>query len=290
MDNHIFRTALSGFNRQDVMEYIEKAQKEAGETITGLEEQVAQLRQSETQLRQSLETCTGERDELEQRLADMTQRYDEAKSCWDAETEAGAALRSDVAQRDQAVRELTVENQNLLRRVEELEAQANAARWEKEKIAQLELEARGRAAEALEAAQEQAGAINTQAEEQAAAVVREAQAQADAVLSGAQTQADAAIGEAEERAQAMLSEAAERAEAILSEAQTQAQMLRQQTAEHVSETAGQCGELISSFDSIAGHVAGELRRMDVTVSQLPISFNHLRDSLQELLEQVKEEQ
>ena len=29
MDNHIFRSAALGFNRQDVMEYIEKTQKEA---------------------------------------------------------------------------------------------------------------------------------------------------------------------------------------------------------------------------------------------------------------------
>ena len=28
MDNHIFRSAALGFNRQDVMEYIEKTQKE----------------------------------------------------------------------------------------------------------------------------------------------------------------------------------------------------------------------------------------------------------------------
>ena len=31
MDNHIFRSALSGFNRQDVMEYIERTQKQAEE-------------------------------------------------------------------------------------------------------------------------------------------------------------------------------------------------------------------------------------------------------------------
>ena len=29
MDNHIFRGAALGFNRQDVMEYIERTQKEA---------------------------------------------------------------------------------------------------------------------------------------------------------------------------------------------------------------------------------------------------------------------
>ena len=49
----------------------------------------------------------------------------------------------------------------------------------------------------------------------------------------------------------------------------------------------QFGALFSSFETITGHLANELRKMDVTVSQLPISFNHLRDSLQTLLERAK---
>ena len=35
MDNHIFRSALSGFNRQDVMAYIERTQKQAEEAAAG---------------------------------------------------------------------------------------------------------------------------------------------------------------------------------------------------------------------------------------------------------------
>ena len=45
MDNHIFRSALSGFNRQDVMEYIERTQKQAEEAAARLEDQVRQARQ-----------------------------------------------------------------------------------------------------------------------------------------------------------------------------------------------------------------------------------------------------
>ena len=36
MDNYIFRSAALGFNRQDVMEYIEKTQKEAESSAAGL--------------------------------------------------------------------------------------------------------------------------------------------------------------------------------------------------------------------------------------------------------------
>lgn len=39
MDNHIFRGAALGFNRQDVMEYIEKTQKEGESAAAALTEQ-----------------------------------------------------------------------------------------------------------------------------------------------------------------------------------------------------------------------------------------------------------
>ena len=45
MDNHIFRSALSGFNRQDVMAYIERTQKQAEEAAAGLEARLAELEQ-----------------------------------------------------------------------------------------------------------------------------------------------------------------------------------------------------------------------------------------------------
>ena len=44
MDNHIFRSAALGFNRQDVMEYIEKVQREAEARINGLTAQLDEAR------------------------------------------------------------------------------------------------------------------------------------------------------------------------------------------------------------------------------------------------------
>ena len=43
MDNHIFRSAIGGFHRQDVMEYIERTQKQSEENTAWLESQVEQL-------------------------------------------------------------------------------------------------------------------------------------------------------------------------------------------------------------------------------------------------------
>ena len=47
MDNHIFRSAIGGFHRQDVMEYIERTQKQSEENTAWLESQVEQLQKSE---------------------------------------------------------------------------------------------------------------------------------------------------------------------------------------------------------------------------------------------------
>mgnify|MGYP003315122021 CR=1 FL=1 len=43
MDNHIFRSAINGFNRHDVMGYIEKTQKAAAERAAALEAQLIEL-------------------------------------------------------------------------------------------------------------------------------------------------------------------------------------------------------------------------------------------------------
>ena len=40
MDNHIFRSAIGGFNRQDVTEYIERTQKQAEEAAAALNKQL----------------------------------------------------------------------------------------------------------------------------------------------------------------------------------------------------------------------------------------------------------
>ena len=55
MDNHIFRSAIGGFNRQDVTEYIERTQKQAEEAAAALNKQLEDLRQAEGEARAALE-------------------------------------------------------------------------------------------------------------------------------------------------------------------------------------------------------------------------------------------
>ena len=249
MENTIFRSALGGFNRQDVMAYIEKAQKEAAETAQRLEEENETLRREGEELRQSLEALTQERDQLSGQTAELTEQCAGLRSALEAETAAREAAQKDAEDRAGAVRSLEEENRQLGEALAAREAEAATLRREKERVAQLELDAQQRAAD---------------------------------VLAQAQTQAEGLLDQARREAESLRSEASAQGERLVSQAREQAQAIYQQMAGQVTKTAGECREICDAFDSVAAHVASELRRMDVAVSQLPISLNRLREGLDAL--------
>ena len=246
MDNHIFRSALGGFNRQDVTEYIERTRKEAEEAAAQLEAQVKSLQDSEAEARQSLDSCTQEKEDLEKQLEEMTLQYTQTKNDCDAVTEAKETLEAEGCRKDDMIRTLTGEKEKLSRRVQELDAHRRSEETE----ARAGEEARG-------------------------------------VIAAAHREAEETVGKANAQAEEIVTKANARAEAIVAEAQAQAEVLLRETEEQVEGTVNQFGTLFTSFETITGHLTNELRKMDVTVSQLPISFNHLRDSLQALLERAK---
>ena len=95
MDNHIFRNALNGFNRQDVISYIEKSQKEAAERAAQLEQELEQLREQKAKVEGELESSVQEREALAEQLADQTKLLDESRStCAAAEEEKEALSRT----------------------------------------------------------------------------------------------------------------------------------------------------------------------------------------------------
>ena len=95
MDNHIFRSAALGFNRQDVMEYIEKVQKEAEARSADLAAQLEAARQEGDSSRQALEDCVQERDRLSEELTDLRERYEselaDLKERYESERDAATA-------------------------------------------------------------------------------------------------------------------------------------------------------------------------------------------------------
>ncbi|MDE7244529.1 MAG: DivIVA domain-containing protein [Oscillospiraceae bacterium] len=185
MDNHIFRSAIGGFNRQDVMEYIERTQKQSEESISWLESQVEQTQRAESEAQRALQECQEERDRIAAELEEMTSRYNNAKKNWEAQAQAKESNRQDVVQRDQTIREMTEENQRLFHQIQELESDASNFRRQKEQLAQLELDAYKRADDLLTDATAKAKAITDAAELQARGIVAKATEHAAAIAKSA---------------------------------------------------------------------------------------------------------
>ncbi len=278
MDNHIFRSAISGFNRQDVMEYIEKTQKEAAENVQRLEEENEELRRNESALKWTLDECVIAKADVTQKLEEMTASCEEAKANWENQAKTAEMLRTDVKQRDESIRELTVENQKLNSRLGELENEIAVIRQEKEQIAQLELEARKRCEEILAAAQAQAESM-----------VSDAGARADEMVKAAREDAQNTTRQAAADAQETVSNAQNQAKQLTDETTAYVARMRNELAEQVAAAVNQYNSLQSAVETITNHVSGELRKLNVTVAQLPINFDHMKDSLQDLMERTKGE-
>lgn len=248
------------------MEYIERTQRQAEESAAKLEAQAEELRQQMDEARQALEECTEEKAGVERQLEDMTLRYNHAKNNWDAQSEAKESFRQDVAQRDRTVRELTEENQRLFHQIQELEGQLEGMRRDKERIAQLELDAHQRSDE----------------------LMAQTEARTQDLISQAEARAEEVLAKAEAEAASLRKEAEEQAEATEGQAHFRAQKLLREMEEKIGSTAEEYDKLFQSVDTIAGHITSELRKLDVTAAQLPISFNHLKEGLADLQARAKE--
>ena len=255
MDNHIFRSAIGGFNRQDVMEYIERTQKQSEESIAWLESQTAQLQASEEEAQNALRECTQERDRLAAELADMSAKYNNAKNNWESQAQAKESSRRDVVQRDQTIRDMTEENQQLFHRVQELESHMEDLRRQKEQLAQLELDAHRRADVVVEQAQVKAQAIRSEAEAQARALIEQAQTQAQNILSDAQSTSQAVV---------------------------------EKTKLWIEDTAEDFSEVLEHFQSVSGQVAEGLKNLERTLGEFPVGLNALKKDLDGLYGRISE--
>lgn len=244
MDNHIFRGAALGFNRQDVMEYIEKVQKDAEARIADLTARLDEARQESDASRQALEDCAQERDRLGDELTERKEQYAaelaDLKERYEAELDARDTAEKEAARQRNRLQELESENSCLAEQVQKLESRTEVLRREKERLTQLELDAHNRSDELL-----------AQTQLQADAILADANAEAADIRTGAQTEADELLAE---------------------------------TRRKIEASVVKCGDLLRSCESVAAHVSSELRKMDVAVAQLPVGMDRLKQSLAELIE------
>ena len=129
MDNRFRSAAFGGFNRQDVMDYLERSVKEHTQA---LEQANAQLTEARS-----------EAEQLRQRLAQVQDETRQAKE----EAERTVA---------EQVNDLRTQNEQLRRQADEAQAGAAAYAAIKERTASIELEAHRRAQSIVDEAQAQA--------------------------------------------------------------------------------------------------------------------------------------
>lgn len=160
MGNYFFRGAAWGFNRQDVIAYIEKAQKEAemnANTLTGQrDEALAEL----ADLRRQLEECSAHEEELSKELEDSRCLYEQEKTERDELAEMSR-------QQEKDIQTLTAERDRLLGQIDEFAVQKKEMCREKEKLIHLEMDIRNRIEGLLEQARADAQDILAQAKEEA---------------------------------------------------------------------------------------------------------------------------
>lgn len=132
MDNKFRSTAFGGFNRQDVMDYLERSVKEHNQALEQVNTQLTEARNEAAQLREQ--------------LVQLQEETRQAKE----EVERAAANQ---------MNELRTQNEQLRRQAEEAQAGANAYAAIKERTASIELEAHRRAQAIVDQAQEQGNQV-----------------------------------------------------------------------------------------------------------------------------------
>ena len=148
--DHQFRNAVfGGFNRQDVLDYLEKTsaenaqrQQELQQKLEAAEEERRQLSAKTTEQEEQLAILRRDRDQLKEQLEQVQQALNSSQAREEAQEEALAALRQ--------------ERDTFKSRAEALEPDAAAYEAIKERTAGVELEAHCRAQNVLNQADAQA--------------------------------------------------------------------------------------------------------------------------------------
>ncbi len=218
-----FRSAINGFNRQDVQDYLESAaaryntlKKERNDLEKLRQEQSAQMRALEEAAgeweqkllasREELEAALTQNAGLEGSLAELQEQLEGAAA---ELAETKKALGEEKAARsraEEACRSTEGESEEtvLLRsRLAEAESKVSEYELVKERLATLELDASRRAAE-----------IEREARLEAEAILRKAGEEAEALKQAARTEAEAIRSAAKEAEAAMVAQRAEASESF----------------------------------------------------------------------------
>lgn len=263
MENNTFKGSIfGGFNRQDVMEYIEKSSRESSAMLEENAAQIQALEAEVQQLRRENEALLQERDALTAALHKTKESLAVANDALRAEQESAAQMRN-LLELSQVESE---QNATALAKAAEaaaaLQSEVDEYHKHKKNIAEVELEAKHRADEVLAQAKMTGEGIRQKAKNDSAALLRDA----------------------DERARKITEEATQSAAAIRQKAEQQAMLKRQQMNAMLSGCQKQYEALMGEYKSSALQAATSIQRAQEAMTQLPDVFEKFDTGLARLCE------
>ncbi|MCD7857145.1 MAG: hypothetical protein LUG55_04990 [Clostridiales bacterium] len=250
-ENTLFRSALHGFNREDVMEYITKTTREQEQALSEVENALAEVRDNleqalaeQSRLQQQLEDAERERDALQEAMAHKS----DAELLLEEANAQIASLKADLAG-----------------------ASANQAAAEEALRAEMEdtLRKYQADAEGYNTLVDKAGRILLNAERAADTTISQANADADAIRSAAQADADSLQASTKAHCDDMLAEA----QAQVLAAEDKKAAVQQQIAAVFADSKLQYESTQATVGESISHSLTEVERLRSMLLNLNDTFN-----------------
>lgn len=259
MENNAFKgTLFGGFNRQDVIDYIEKASRESAALLEENQERIAQLEKS-------VEELTAQRAALQTELQERTNTCEETERML-RETRSAHAATSEALESEQArTRQYAAEQARLESAVQALQKEVDEYHTLKNNIAEVELEAKHRAE----------------------TIVAEAQKNAGDMMNKARSDAETLTQDAKRRAESTLQQANAAAAAVRQKADRHALLVRQQLSAQLAGCQEQYRRLLESYKGSALQAASALQKAQENVARLPQVFDQISEGLHQLGEMAQ---
>ena len=242
MENTFKSSVFGGFNRDDVIRYIEKTALESKQQIEQLEQESDALCRENAALRDELSAARGEHEKL-------------AES-YSAALELQVTLKKQLADAQNALDSLKAHHENTVKELAAFRQESECRMSEQQRAGE----------QALEETRSAAAASLAESERERSRLADE--------LAGLRPQIDEYARVKTHIAEIELS-ARERADALDAATRSRLQTL-------VETCTKQCETVISALTATCASVSGELRRTDEAVSQLPDAFHALHEELDAL--------
>lgn len=173
-DGKGFKTSLmGGFNREDVLQYIEQTAKESGERIAALQQEAELLRSERDELREKNKLLNQKNADLLERLGEMTVEDEKLLESTKEQEQRVAANIEEIHSLRAQIQAFKSEKAGLLTKLEGLATRCAEYDAVKDNLAEMELAAHRRAKEIEERAQYDAKRVRVQSAEVVTALKRE---------------------------------------------------------------------------------------------------------------------